>query len=557
MEGAVHAAKCVANLTRPWVRKHNHDHTRPRVACDRTIVTQPLALLQACHLEHDAALTLLELAHAHHHTHGSSVASLLLYTAQLADAALSISRAGFPLLSALRQLRACATLCSDDMQRLSTPLEQLAPSTTPGQVDVQLLGAYLAADSSEMLLAAEACALLTQRVVCGCSAASLLPIETHRIVGSVAAHSRMVRGYSLLVTEEEAESVLGALCLAVPHGRCAIATAPEVRVTAVLIDGDAQSAEDLGSVVASAAGIVAMASAPDAAATAERVHSSGVRILLVQGSVGRHLRNSCEARGLAVVCVDSTAMRNLCEVACLLRCPSMRALLRSPAAYLSEVLASMVRVGYQAQGSAARSYVDSERASANDVLCIRSADGAESSHFVTLLLCGPSKQQACESEECFWESLSKLHGALSTGRVLPGAGVAEVACIKRLELELCVAQEEAAMGSRAGLLRCLAAASFRDAIIAHLSTLLSNAGENASSVQARVDAAVQRWASLEDAELQSAAAMPSGRAWHDPALGPPLEAPRPVYDDLRVQTALLHSSVEVLQLLLRNDVIDE
>ncbi|XP_067021338.1 uncharacterized protein [Acropora muricata] len=50
----------------------------------------------------------------------------------------------------------------------------------------------------------------------------------------------------------------------------------------------------------------------------------------------------------------------------------------------------------------------------------------------TVLLCGPSKNVLCDMEERFWNSICRLKNALCCGRVLPGAGVPEIACIRRL-----------------------------------------------------------------------------------------------------------------------------
>lgn len=49
-----------------------------------------------------------------------------------------------------------------------------------------------------------------------------------------------------------------------------------------------------------------------------------------------------------------------------------------------------------------------------------------------MLLCGPSKNVLCDMEERFWNSICRLKNALCCGRVLPGAGVPEIACIRRL-----------------------------------------------------------------------------------------------------------------------------
>lgn len=50
----------------------------------------------------------------------------------------------------------------------------------------------------------------------------------------------------------------------------------------------------------------------------------------------------------------------------------------------------------------------------------------------TVLLCSPSKDVLCDMEERFWNCIHRLKNALSCGRVLPGAGEIETACIRRL-----------------------------------------------------------------------------------------------------------------------------
>ena len=49
-----------------------------------------------------------------------------------------------------------------------------------------------------------------------------------------------------------------------------------------------------------------------------------------------------------------------------------------------------------------------------------------------MLLCSPSKDVLCDMEERFWNSIHRLKNAFSCGRVLPGAGAIEIACIRRL-----------------------------------------------------------------------------------------------------------------------------
>ena len=49
-----------------------------------------------------------------------------------------------------------------------------------------------------------------------------------------------------------------------------------------------------------------------------------------------------------------------------------------------------------------------------------------------MLLCGPSKNVLCDMKERFWNSICRVKNALCCGRVLPGAGVPEIACIRRL-----------------------------------------------------------------------------------------------------------------------------
>ena len=49
-----------------------------------------------------------------------------------------------------------------------------------------------------------------------------------------------------------------------------------------------------------------------------------------------------------------------------------------------------------------------------------------------MLLCGPCKDLLCEAGEKFWNSIHRLKNALACGRVLPGAGAPEIACIRRL-----------------------------------------------------------------------------------------------------------------------------
>ncbi|KAL9966260.1 hypothetical protein ACROYT_G024308 [Oculina patagonica] len=51
----------------------------------------------------------------------------------------------------------------------------------------------------------------------------------------------------------------------------------------------------------------------------------------------------------------------------------------------------------------------------------------------TVLLCNPCKDVLCDMEERFWNSIYRLKNALSCGRVLPGAGEIELACIRRLD----------------------------------------------------------------------------------------------------------------------------
>ncbi|PFX30518.1 Bardet-Biedl syndrome 12 protein [Stylophora pistillata] len=53
----------------------------------------------------------------------------------------------------------------------------------------------------------------------------------------------------------------------------------------------------------------------------------------------------------------------------------------------------------------------------------------------TVLLCSPCKDVLCDMEERFWNSIYRLKNALSCGRVLPGAGEIEAACIRRLTVE--------------------------------------------------------------------------------------------------------------------------
>ncbi|KAJ7389878.1 chaperone-mediated protein complex assembly [Desmophyllum pertusum] len=50
----------------------------------------------------------------------------------------------------------------------------------------------------------------------------------------------------------------------------------------------------------------------------------------------------------------------------------------------------------------------------------------------TVLLCSPCKDLLCDMEERFWNSIHRLKNALACGRVLPGAGKIELACIRRL-----------------------------------------------------------------------------------------------------------------------------
>ena len=50
----------------------------------------------------------------------------------------------------------------------------------------------------------------------------------------------------------------------------------------------------------------------------------------------------------------------------------------------------------------------------------------------TVLLCSPCKDHVCDAEHRFWNSIHRLKNVLACGRLLPGAGVPEIACIRRL-----------------------------------------------------------------------------------------------------------------------------
>ncbi|XP_067021335.1 uncharacterized protein [Acropora muricata] len=99
----------------------------------------------------------------------------------------------------------------------------------------------------------------------------------------------------------------------------------------------------------------------------------------------------------------------------------------------------------------------------------------------TVLLCGPSKNVLCDMEERFWNSICRLKNALCCGRVLPGAGVPEIACIRRLTAE----QHESAKVSRplsgwleGGMehLRPLVYAAFAEGFKEFLASVITNSG---------------------------------------------------------------------------------
>ena len=50
----------------------------------------------------------------------------------------------------------------------------------------------------------------------------------------------------------------------------------------------------------------------------------------------------------------------------------------------------------------------------------------------TVLLCSPCKDHVCDAEHRFWNCIHRLKNVLACGRVLPGAGAPEIACIRRL-----------------------------------------------------------------------------------------------------------------------------
>ncbi|XP_067021332.1 Bardet-Biedl syndrome 12 protein homolog isoform X2 [Acropora muricata] len=98
----------------------------------------------------------------------------------------------------------------------------------------------------------------------------------------------------------------------------------------------------------------------------------------------------------------------------------------------------------------------------------------------TVLLCGPSKNVLCDMEERFWNSICRLKNALCCGRVLPGAGVPEIACIRRL-----TEQHESAKVSRplsgwleGGMehLRPLVYAAFAEGFKEFLASVITNSG---------------------------------------------------------------------------------
>lgn len=64
------------------------------------------------------------------------------------------------------------------------------------------------------------------------------------------------------------------------------------------------------------------------------------------------------------------------------------------------------------------------------LLCLLPSD--VNSPLQTVLLCSPCKDLLCDAEERFWNSIYHIKNALACGRVLPGAGAIEIACIRRL-----------------------------------------------------------------------------------------------------------------------------
>lgn len=121
----------------------------------------------------------------------------------------------------------------------------------------------------------------------------------------------------------------------------------------------------------------------------------------------------------------------------------------------------------------------------------------------TVLLCGPSKNVLCDMEERFWNSICRLKNALCCGRVLPGAGVPEIACIRRLTAE----QHESAKVSRplSGWLeggmenvRPLVYAAFADGFKEFLASVITNSGHFTSlhGVSTHVEYLIKKGLSL-------------------------------------------------------------
>ena len=530
---------------------------KPRKIIDGTIYSQTIDMLQHKHKHKQPAESiLLELADAHHATHGCQLPSLLFLATKIAKNAKFATKLGYNSLALLRNIYEHAHSCCHLMNSLSVPTVVLAPSSIqPGAVDwIKLASFFNKKDHTMMVLAAHICTLLGAASSM-CSSPRLMPVEIYRSIGNVA--SCYFAGYMLPLSESELNSLFQkspSLFQGENDGSC-INASNGVSMKAALIDGDALCEDDVITAQESARDSASNSSALNANYMAQSLISHNIQIVLVHGIIGHHLREKWEAHGIIVLRVNACATRTLCQVMKMSRSPSAHTLCQIYFHHATQLAFKLVRPGNRNFGASRARAVQKEDTPPQTFLLvdrIRNPDFTRVSDYVTAIVFGITELHALEAETCLRNCLAKLNCAKRSRGVLPGAGFPELACIVHLERTIQQAEKEIAKGDESASLGKAAAVCLRDAFEAFLRTLLLNAGEDASLVDETLNATLRGWRQLCDADLISLRDSVSNQ---EECLSPLKSVFRsldsPVYDILMLKEATLRTSVEAAQLLLR------
>ena len=302
-----------------------------------------------------------------------------------------------------------------------------------------------------------------------------------------------------------------------------------------------------------------------AAAVAAALEAAGTRVVLALSAVDARVQAGCLARGILVVAgVGRAAIDAAAALLGIAPFHDLRGLLAAPRAPAT-ARCWLLRAGRTpAEDAVVYSAADAHPVGAfgaaqDAYLCVcRAADGGGGgAAAVSVLACAHTEALAREAERRFWGCFSRLRSAMRSGRVLPGAGAFEAACIAALERRAEAAAAAAADGAAAvepamdAVLRAEASAAFARAMRGMLRAPLDNAGVAADDAEGRITRAVGCW------RAGGVVAAATGEPSASPLLGAVGDGDDggTVYDALEPKLAAIRASVQTVELLLRADAM--